>query len=131
MSTRRLLAGPAVAPFPLLRSRRSRDSEALRGFGVGAALALGGGPDPAAGRAVYVALAPVRVVPRGSPERGDSWEVVGPRLREQVLAAVAPLLATGWRLGGTFVEAARWDVSANDGPELYRGCWLRMRRHGS
>jgi hypothetical protein len=121
----RRAATPWVA---LLRAPRAAAPEDSRALGVDAALALAAGSVPTAGREVYVILEPVRVLPRGGWGPGESWEVAGPLLKGRVLAAVAPLLAAGWRLGGTFASAARWDVSAEVGPPLYRGCWVRMHR---
>ena len=124
-TTKRPVAPPPVA---LLRARRAAAPEDSWALGVDAALALASDSVPIAGSEVYVILEPVRVLPRGGWGPGASWEVAGPLLKERVLAAVAPLLAAGWRLGGTFVAVARWDVSAEVGPPHYRGCWVRMHR---
>ena len=107
---------------------RPADPTERRDFGVAAVLAL---PAGAAGPLeVYVDLAsaPVRVRTRGGWGEAETWTVAGPLLRERVLSGVAPLLAAGWRTDGTFAAAARWDVSAVAGPDLYRGCWLRLCR---
>ena len=120
--------GARRSPVALLPRRRRNAPDASRALGVGAALALTDGAIPAAGCTVYVAFEPIRILPRGGRGPGASWEVAGPLLRGRVLAAVGPLLAAGWQLGGTFASAARWDVSAEEGPSLYRGCWVRMQR---
>ena len=122
-------ASPAPLPPAALRPRRaaSRVEPAEPGdLSVAAALGL----DAVAGPVeVYVDLnpEPVRVGVRGGWGRGESWLVAGPVLRGRVLAAIGPLLAAGWQLDGTFNAAARWDVSVATGPDLYQGCWVRMR----
>jgi hypothetical protein len=123
---------PSPATAAIARTRRPTpprpvDPAESRELGVRAALALAGSVDPVE---VYVDLGTdaVRVALRGNRGFGDSWQVAGPLLRERVLAAVAPLLAAGWRLEGTFLAAARWDVSVASGPDLYQGCWVRMCR---
>ena len=122
-----LVAQDAALAAPLPRRRRAAPDDPSP-LGVAEALALPADAVPAVGCSVYVPLAPVRVLPRGGRGTGASWDVTGPLLRGRVLDALDPLLAAGWRLGGTFVAAARWDVSADEGPPRYRGCWVWLHR---
>ena len=94
-------------------------------FGVRAALGLAGTAGPVE---VHVDVEPVSVRARGGWGLAETWTVAGPLRRRRVLAGVGPLLAAGGQLDGTFAAAARWDVSVASGPDLYRGCWVRMRR---
>ena len=123
---------PDHQPGPV--SRRSQPmprppSDIAREFGVREALLTTGDAEVE----VYVGwdTRPVGVAPRGRQAGAESWEIVGPILRERVLAAVAPLLAAGWHLAGSFPAAARWDMTRGTGRDLYEGCWVRMRRENA
>jgi hypothetical protein len=129
MSRLPLSSAESVGQGDARRGGRSgiADFGEARGLTVSAALALIGESRPVE---VYVDLGveAVRVRLRGGSGIGQAWEVAGPLLRERVLRAVGPLLAADWRLDGSFLEAARWDVAVETGPPLYRGCWVRMDR---
>lgn len=81
---------------------------------------------------VYVGWStqPVHVAFRGYRAGAETWVVVGPRLKERVMLALRPLLASGWQVDGVFSQAARWDMSKGAGGDLYEGCWVRLSRTG-
>lgn len=112
---------------PLLRPSTRVRSDEGRSFGVRQALQA---PSDVSELEVYIGWDghPVGVAMRRDAMGVQSWAIAGPLLRERVLTAVAPLELSGWQLDGTFLAAARWDMSRGTGGDLYEGCWLKMRR---